>query len=211
MIRMKTFAILCIALTYSSCVKWPTEHSAETDLSEDRGTLVTSSIPTSWLTLIWSKNSDEIITASSSGILAVNVSNHTIRSIETADCVNYIQLSEDGNRIYYLLGEGISGGSEPLYRISLDGKDHQLLLQDLWTAPFSLSPDSLIANSGSSGNPIYIYDEHSKSNDFLVDGYPITFSPDGKQLLYDANSSWYICAIESRSIQRISFPKDILS
>jgi Tol biopolymer transport system component len=67
----------------------------------------------------------------------------------------------------------------------------------------------LIAHRGSSGGSIYLYNEGSKSNTFLSIGNPITFSPDGKFLLYSADSSLYTISIENRAMQRMSLPDEI--
>lgn len=206
--RVKISAILCISFVCFSCARWPSAPSPESDLSEEKGTLLTSSVPTNWLTLIWSKTGNEIITAGASGINAVNVSTQAIRQIEPRGNVYQIQLSKDGNRIYYLLGPALWGGPEPLYKTSLDGKDRRLLLSGAWTAPFSLSSDSLIAHPGASGTSMFLYNESDSSDTFLADGYPITFSPDGKQLLYRTDSSLYSYSRASGAIQRISLPAD---
>jgi WD40 repeat protein len=210
MVQMNRFLlIICIALIFSSCLKFPTSSPTEPDLSEDRGILLTSEIPTNWSTLLWSRNTEEIIVAGEFGIKAINIASRAIRSIEGANAVFLIKLSHDGNKLYYLLGHTLAGGAEPLYKIFLDGKGRQLLLDNLCVAPFSLSSDSLIAHSGSSGGSLYLYDEGNTSNTFLTLGRPITFSPDGKFLLYSADSSLYTISIENRAVQRIPFPDDI--
>jgi Tol biopolymer transport system component len=209
MVQMNRILIICIALVFSSCLKFPTSSPTEPDLSEDRGILLTSEIPTNWSTLLWSRNTEEIIVAGEFGIKAINIASRAIRSIEGANAVFLIKISHDGNKLYYLLGHTLAGGAEPLYKIFLDGKGRQLLLDNLCVAPFSLSSDSLIAHSGSSGGSIYLYNEGSKSNTFLSIGNPITFSPDGKFLLYSADSSLYTISIENRAVQRIPFPDDI--
>ena len=107
----KFLFIICTAFIFSSCEKSPTSWSTEPDLSEDRGILLTSQIQTNWLTLLWSRNTEEIIAAGGFGIKAIDISSRAIRSIEGANAVYHIKLSHDGNKLYYLLGEGLSGGA----------------------------------------------------------------------------------------------------
>lgn len=200
----KISLIVCIALSGFSCKLSPTEVQPE-PLPEDRGTVLTSQIPTSFVNLIWSRNTDEIITAGQSGIQAINITSFVQRSVESAGSVYYIKLSNDGNNLYYLLGNSL-GGDLPLYKISIAGKGRQLLLNHV-LSPFSLSSDSLIAHGLSSVGSIYLYNESSITDTFLTKGWhPLTFSPDSKQLLYmDSSYSYFRIYTENKVVQSIPF------
>jgi len=200
----KISLIVYIALSGFSCKLSPTEVQLES-LPEDRGTILTSLIPTSFVNLIWSRNTDEIITAGQSGIQAINVTSFVQRSIESAGSVYYIKLFNDGNSLYYLLGNSL-GGDLPLYKISVAGKSRQLLLNQVLSR-FSLSSDSLIAHGVSSLGNIYLYNETSTTDTFLTRGwFPLTFSPDAKQLLYsDSSFSYFKISLENKVVQSIPF------
>jgi hypothetical protein len=82
------------------------------------------------VSLTWSKNTDELFTAGPKGIEAIDLQHKTVRTIEKTDGIDTPQaswmiLSNDGNTIFYMLLGPSSHG--PLYSISIDGQDRQLL------------------------------------------------------------------------------------
>jgi len=161
---------------------------------EDTGTLlINCGLNAHWVTLFWSKNSNELFAAGTKGIQAIDLSTRSTRTIEGNNGVNNtlrnsMALSNDGNKFYYMLtGPGSYG---PLYSISIHGQDRQLLvgsdcsdlclsLDDLHLAYRAYHPPSEeLADS------LYIYKIDSREKKFLCIGRPITFSPDSRSLLY---------------------------
>lgn len=173
---MHKIRIIFLIYFIVSCSKSPTKPHPSENPIEDRGTLIFSDALATFSTLIWSKKTDEIITASNYGLRALNVSTHRMRPIVTKASIYHIQLSNDGNKIYYILGGSRKGGEvKPLGSISLDGSDQKLLLNKVYVTQFALSSENMIAYN-SSADSLCLYDNESKSSTFLSFGNPITFS-----------------------------------
>ena len=66
-IKKILFLLICLCFVHFSCAVTDSENE------EDRGTLLTSAINTSWLNLIWSKTSNELITGGTDGVRVVDI------------------------------------------------------------------------------------------------------------------------------------------
>jgi Tol biopolymer transport system component len=203
-IRMKRkfYLMICLGLIQISC--GVTEYGEE----ERRGTLITSQINTNWLNLVWSKTAEEIITCGNDGINAININTKEIRNLQ-GNSTFAIRLSDDGGTIYYLQGDAIQGGVEPLYSISLDGQNKRLLIDEVYVDCFCISPLGLyIAYTGLEEESVLIYNTENQSIRSLCNGIPKVFSPDGKKLIcatfMGANPEYFIIDIETESVTPLS-------
>ena len=188
------YLVLFCGILQSSCTKSPTENEENNIPSEDTGLFLHYY---GWgarhASLTWSKNTDELFIAGEKGIQAIDLSTLSVRTIKGTDWVNNSfgdswDLSHDGNTLYYLLTG--SDGHGPLYRISIDGHNRQLL-DDNECSELCLSlDDSYLAyyvyHPGIEGmaDSLYTFKIASNEKIFLGIGCPLTFTPDSKSLLY---------------------------
>ena len=174
---------------------------------EDVGTLITSRINTNWLNLIWSKAGDELIVGGEEGIKVIEINTSEIRTLQDS-CTFAMVLSSDGNTIFYLEGPGLQGDIEPLYRISLNGGDKELLSDDVYVDCFYVCPQNLhVAYKRGSiveEDSVYILNIETKAKKFLCQGIPRAFSPDGQKLIcatfMGVNPEYFIVDIENGNI-----------
>ena len=178
---------------------------------EDRGTLITSEINTTWLNLLWSKTSDELITGGTDGIQVIDINTKKIRTLQS-NSTFAMDLSYDGGTIYYLEGLTLQGDVEPLYSISLDGQNKKLLTENVYVDCFCLCPQKLnIAYKRGSivdEDSVFIFNTQTEANRFLCNGVPEVFSPNGKQLIcatfMGANPEYFIVDIENGAATPLS-------
>lgn len=209
----KSFYIL-LAISFQliiCCDKNPFENESDKlDLSEDRGTLITS-ISTNWLTLKW-LNENELIASGFFGIQIINASNGAKRSIESRDAVFTFRVSNDSEKIFYILGGACSPScSEDLYSIQANGQERTLIQDSIAFSPLSDNNISLSENGLFLAykilDSLYIYNTINNTSEFQLDvaGFPISFSPDGNHLLYSTNSGYSILSIENRTSEEQEF------
>jgi len=176
-----------------SCSKSPTEEEDDIPTRDYGEFLHYYGMNSHWLSLIWSRNTNELFFAGNKGIQAVDLSALTVRTIEGADGVsnsfsNSWDLSHDGSTLYYLLTGASSHG--PLYRISIDGQNRQLLDQRECCELCSSIDDAQVAyyvyhpSSDGAADSIFTFDLDNHKRTFLCIGCPLTFSADSKSLLY---------------------------
>lgn len=196
--KKKFYLVIFLGLIQISC------SVMESEEEERRGTLITSQINTNFLNLIWSKTSDEIITGGDNGIKVIDINTKEIRTIMNSSTFA-MQLSNDGETIYYLQGSSLQGDVEPLYNISLNGQNKELLIDEVYVDCFCVCPQGLyIAYKGDTSqdvDSVLIFNTQNRSNRFLCIGVPKVFSPDGKQLICSsfmgANPEYFIVDIET--------------
>jgi len=178
---------------------------------EDRGILITSEINTTWINLRWSKNGSELITGGMEGIQIVDINTKKIRILQDSSTFA-IDLSKDGETIYYLEGLVLQGDVEPLYSISLNGQNKKLLIEKVYVDCFCICPRNLnIAYKRGSivdEDSVYIFNIHTEMNSFLCNGIPMVFSPSGKQLIcatfMGINPEYFIIDIETNEVTPLS-------
>lgn len=202
---MKNIKIVFIFLTAFLNISCFEEEEGPTEpLNEGR--LLSTDIPTSFAVLKWSKHTNEIITASSLGILAVDISSGSLRNIESSKSVYNYFLSHNGYSIYYFLGASLFNGIEPLYKISFTGTKKELLATEALSPFYAVSRDSLIAYIRYSVDSVFIHKDSSKTKitlDKLT--FPRAFSPDGKYLLcYDSSFQYFTISINDKVKQPIA-------
>jgi Tol biopolymer transport system component len=171
---------------------------------EDRGILITSELNTSWLNLCWSKTSDELITGGMDGIQIIDINTKKIRALQDISTFA-LKLSNDGRTIYYLEGDVLQGDVEPLYVVSLDGQNKELLVEEVYVDCFCVCPQNLNvaykSNTIIDEDSVYLFNTQTKTNGFLCKGVPKVFSPDGKHLIcatsMDVNPEYFILNIET--------------
>ena len=79
-LKKMLYLVICLCFIQFSCdLTDPKE-------DEERGTLITSAINTSWLNLIWSKTSDELITGGTDGIQVIDI--NTKNALEEATAIS---------------------------------------------------------------------------------------------------------------------------
>jgi WD40-like Beta Propeller Repeat len=224
---MKTLCCLVLILgtLLLTCSKSTDGVSVDNIPDEDLGTFLQDyGMNAHWVNLIWSKNTNELFTAGQQGIQAIDLSNLTVRTIYTTDGIGTPQassmvLSNDGNTIYYMLtGPGSHG---PLYSISINGQNRQLLDSRECTDLCLSSDDSHLAYwvyyypTEGAVDSLFIYDIVSGDKKFICIGRPIKFSPNSQSLLYSyethSNTSQYtladysIISIENGEVMPVSF------
>lgn len=192
------YLVLLWGILQISCTKSPTENEENNIPSEDPGVfLYNYGWDANHASLIWSKNTNELFIASAKGIEAIDLMTLSVRTIDGTDRVlnsysqgfrNSWDLSHDGNTLYYLLTGSKHHG--PLYRISIDGNNRQLLdgsecselclsLDDSHLAYYVYhDPGEGVADS------LYTLKIDSKERNFLCIGHPITFTPDSRSILF---------------------------
>ncbi|MFX0200801.1 MAG: hypothetical protein ACFFCW_32170 [Candidatus Hodarchaeota archaeon] len=158
------------------------------------------------------------------------MSTRSTRTIEGNDGVNNtlgnsMALSNDGNTFYYMLTGSSSYG--PLYSISINGQERQLLVESD-CSDLCLSPDDLHLAyrayhppSEELADSLYIYKIDSKEKKFLCIGRPKSFSPDSKRLLYYYSTypdtsqyaiiNYCIISIENGETEPVSFGTEVFS
>jgi len=214
-------SIICLfCLVGFSCQSKP-------DLSEDRGNEIT---PAGELDapqeMVWSKAGDEVFYLSlpPNGQYAVRARNITTKAARLIDGRNRqyaaLTLSHDGSKLFYLAHD-YQARDLGLFRISTDGLNLERLIGNVKTLfppvqpSFVLSSDEIhLAYVAEASDSLFVYNLVDKSGTFLAHGSPMTFSPDGKQLLYaesregSPSSDHFIFSPGTGAKQPISFGLD---
>ena len=199
------YLLVCLAVVQLSCSKDKPSEPTEVDVStlpQDRGTKIVTFVsgyaPHTY-GLIWSKNTNELIWADGKVLKALNLQSYSTRVIDDSAYMSIptwsrqVRLSDDGTELYYVqaTAEGRS-----LFCVSLDGENRQLLLDKV--TEFCLSPTNRHIAYKTDGDSILIYCRDDSSKIFVSTGYPKTYSPDGKKLLYRSETGCFIFTLESQ-------------
>jgi Tol biopolymer transport system component len=190
------------------------------DLSEDRGIALTEKDEqVSIDKVVWSADGQEIFYVSSqsgggsSRVRAVKVTDKSKRIIGGGNNAFWLHgLSPDGKYLYYAAAP--SNDNPGLFRVPTNGQNAELLIGDLAVIgsepACALSTDNRsIAYTSLRGevDSLFIFDTANRSKRFYAVGLPVTFSPDGKQLLFYKTfwyDSLYTVSLDNGSIQLIS-------
>lgn len=174
------------------------------ELPEDRGVALTADEVSSISWLVWSRDGREIFYQQSAlwtvegqarppAIKAVDVSNKTTRTVD-AQYADYIglDLSADGETLYFMAHDDPFGGGLGLYSVSVDGEQSALLAKPVdllgvtFRGPpgFSLSSDNVHV-AYSSGNSLFVHNVDDNQRLLVAtSAEPQAFSPDGRRLLF---------------------------
>jgi hypothetical protein len=188
------YLVLVLGMLLLSCSDSTEPENGDSGPTEDLGELIAGcGMNPHWLSLTWSTSTDELLTVGYHGINAIDLQSLDVRTILQTDGVDTPQatkmvLSNDGNTIYYTLaGPGSHG---PLYSISLNGQNCQLL-DSRECASMCISPDDARVayctddpTVSGTDDSLYVYDVAAGERDFLCIGRPSMFSQDGASLLY---------------------------
>jgi hypothetical protein len=221
--------VLFIGILSVSCSESPTDDDVDPGPHEDLGEFLHHyGLNSHWVTLTWSRNTDDLFTAGKKGIQAINLHTKRPRTIYRTDGIETPQasrmiLSNDGNTIYYMLAGPSSHGS--LHSMSIDGFDQQVL-DPRECSGVRLAPDDAFLayyiedpRAEPFVDSLFIYDTDRNVSSFYTFGRPTIFSPDSEELLYYgwaptdservAELEYHMLRIDDGSAEPVSFGADM--
>jgi len=214
-----TLAVLSLAALVAACgtdPSGPDDDIEPADTAQTRGTLLASGEPMSWTShLVWVPGSDLVAFTSWSS----TGGGCAIKTLDTgsggtdvvdADCVNLnvhtrlyfrrLVATPDGSALLYTVGIGQPNDLDWVLRMaSLRGGGISTLRSDVGGAALAVSPDGrrlayiAWAVSETDSDSLLVRDLWSGAETHYPHqgfGQPITFSPDGTELLYHDDDPW---------------------
>jgi Tol biopolymer transport system component len=177
-----TLPFLCLAALSLSC---QTPNPTEPTPAEDRGIFLASGVDRGVSELVWSKSGDYIYYSNSSySIQSVRISDKSTRLLDERRSTS-LTLSSDGNYLYYL---AMSNWPEcDLFRINLTTQTPEPVVSHVqfqFDATYIVSPDNSHVAYLSSDSSLYVLDLATMVSRRMAVGTPLTFSPDGKEIVY---------------------------
>jgi len=140
----------------------------------------------------WSADGKEIyyvhsanLAGGSDSIEAIRLADGMVRglAVDTADLGTYLELSNDGGRLYYTSQQRATG-LLTLRRIDVDGRRDTSVADSLGMGSAVLSPAGRFVAYYRQDGAALVLNDSSGASVVIGSGSPLAFSPDGLQLLY---------------------------